>query len=77
MDSTLVVIGSGMGNASNHSNRDLPVLLAGGGLKHQGHLVCPGEAGNGSSCAISGYQHSSGSAWSASASDGAPGRFRR
>ena len=43
MDSTLVVIGSGMGNASNHSNRDLPVLLAGGGLKHQGHLVCPEE----------------------------------
>ncbi|GDY20314.1 hypothetical protein LBMAG56_16590 [Verrucomicrobiota bacterium] len=41
MDSTLVVIGSGMGNASNHSNRNLPVLLAGGGLKHQGHLVCP------------------------------------
>ncbi len=43
MDSTLVVIGSGMGNASNHSNRDLPVLLAGGGIKHQGHLVCPRE----------------------------------
>jgi hypothetical protein len=43
MDSTLVVIGSGMGNASNHSNRDLPVLLAGGGLQHQGHLVCPAE----------------------------------
>ena len=43
MDSTLVVIGSGMGNASNHSNRDLPLLLAGGGLKHQGHLVCPAE----------------------------------
>ena len=43
MDSTLVVIGSGMGNASNHSNRDLPVLLAGGGLKHQGHLACPAE----------------------------------
>ncbi len=43
MDSTLVVIGSGMGNASNHSNRDLPVLLAGGGIKHQGHVVCPAE----------------------------------
>ncbi len=43
MDSTLVVIGSGMGNASNHSNRDLPVLLAGGGIKHRGHLVCPAE----------------------------------
>ncbi|MGB8170094.1 MAG: DUF1552 domain-containing protein, partial [Chthoniobacteraceae bacterium] len=43
MDSTLVVIGSGMGNGSTHSNRDLPVILAGGGLKHQGHLVCPAE----------------------------------
>ena len=43
MDSTLVVIGSGMGNASNHSNRDLPVLLAGGGIKHQGHLACPDD----------------------------------
>jgi hypothetical protein len=43
MDSTLVVIGSGMGNASNHSTSDLPVLLAGGGIKHQGHLVCPEE----------------------------------
>ncbi len=43
MESTLVVIGSGMGNASNHSNRDLPVLLAGGGIKHRGHLVCPEE----------------------------------
>lgn len=43
MDSTLVVIGSGMGNASTHSTRDLPVILAGGGIKHQGHLVCPSE----------------------------------
>ena len=43
MDSTFVVIGSGMGNGSNHSNRDLPVILAGGGIKHQGHLVCPAE----------------------------------
>ena len=43
MDSTLVVIGSGMGNASSHSTSDLPVLLAGGGIKHRGHLVCPEE----------------------------------
>ena len=43
MDSTLVVIGSGMGNGSSHSNRDLPVILAGGGLKHQGHVMCPAE----------------------------------
>lgn len=40
-DDTLVVFGSGMGNGSTHSNRDLPVILAGGGLKHQGHIACP------------------------------------
>ena len=40
-DDTLVVLGSGMGDGSRHSNRNLPVILAGGGLKHQGHLVCP------------------------------------
>ena len=38
---TLVVMGSGMSDGSKHSNKDLPVLLAGGGLKHQGHVVCP------------------------------------
>lgn len=43
MDSTLVVIGSGMGNGSSHSNRDLPVILAGGGLQHQGHVLCPSD----------------------------------
>ena len=42
-DETLMVFGSGMGDASVHHNRDLPVLLAGGGLEHQGHLVCPAE----------------------------------
>ena len=42
-DDTLVVFGSGMSDGSSHSNRNLPVLLAGGGLKHQGHLVCPAE----------------------------------
>lgn len=40
-DETLVVFGSGMSDASIHSNRDLPVLLAGGGIKHQGHVICP------------------------------------
>lgn len=44
-EDTLVVLGSGMGNAHTHSNKDLPVLLAGGGLKHQGHLICPDEKG--------------------------------
>lgn len=37
LDSTMVLLGSGMGNASNHSNRNLPLLLAGGGLKHGQH----------------------------------------
>lgn len=40
-DHTAVVWGSGMGNGSSHSNRNLPVILAGGGMNHQGHVVCP------------------------------------
>ena len=44
LDDTLVVLGSGMGNGSSHSNSDLPVILAGGGLQHQGHVVCPENA---------------------------------
>ena len=39
IDSTLVMWGAGMGDASRHSNRDLPTLLAGGGFRHQGHLA--------------------------------------
>ncbi|MGB1927461.1 MAG: DUF1552 domain-containing protein, partial [Rubripirellula sp.] len=42
-DDTLIVFGSGMSDGSIHSNRDLPVLLAGGGLNHQGHVICPQE----------------------------------
>ena len=42
-DNTLIVFGSGMSDGSTHSNRNLPVLLAGGGMKHQGHVVCPVE----------------------------------
>ena len=42
-DHTLIVFGSGMSDGSIHSNRNLPVLLAGGGVKHQGHLVCPSD----------------------------------
>ena len=43
LDHTLVILGSGMGNAHTHSNRDVPVILAGGGIVHQGHLICPEE----------------------------------
>ena len=42
-DKTLIVFGSGMSDGSTHSNRNLPVLLAGGGFKHHGHVVCPAE----------------------------------
>jgi len=40
-DDTLVIVGSGMSDGSKHSNKDLPVLMAGGGLKHQGHVISP------------------------------------
>ena len=42
-DDTLVIVGSGMSDGSRHSNKDLPVLLAGGGLQHQGHVICPAD----------------------------------
>lgn len=44
LDSTMVVMGSGMGNAHSHSNRNLPVVLAGGGIRHRGHVACPEES---------------------------------
>jgi hypothetical protein len=36
-DDTMVFFGSGISDASRHSNRNLPIILAGGGLKHRGH----------------------------------------
>lgn len=41
LDSTIVLFGSGMGNASSHNSRDVPVLVAGGGLKHGSHHRFP------------------------------------
>ena len=38
LDNTMALLGSGMGNASSHSNKNLPLLLAGGGFKHGEHL---------------------------------------
>jgi hypothetical protein len=34
LEQTIVLFGSGMGNANSHTNTNLPVLLAGGGFKH-------------------------------------------
>jgi hypothetical protein len=39
LDSTLVVMGSNMGNASGHTHNNLPILIAGGGIKHIPHLA--------------------------------------
>ena len=38
LDSTIVMFGTGMGDASRHSNRDLPTLVAGGGFQHGKHI---------------------------------------
>jgi hypothetical protein len=40
LDQTMVLHGFCMGNANAHSNAHLPVLLAGGGFRHAGHLKC-------------------------------------
>jgi hypothetical protein len=34
IDHTMVLFGSGMGNANSHTNTNLPVVLAGGGFQH-------------------------------------------
>lgn len=39
LDRTAVFYASNLGNASNHDNLNLPVLLAGGGFKHAGHVA--------------------------------------
>lgn len=39
LDQTAVLLTSNLGNASNHDNRNMPVLLAGGGFKHGQHLA--------------------------------------
>ena len=36
LDNTMVLFGSGMGNANAHTNLNLPIILAGGGYQH-GH----------------------------------------
>lgn len=41
LDHTMVLFGSNMGDANTHDNTNLPILLAGGGLKHGQHLAFP------------------------------------
>ena len=46
LDDTMVFFGSGLGDAARHSNRNLPVVLAGGGFRHGTHI--DGRQPNGS-----------------------------
>ena len=42
-----MLVGTGMGDASRHSNANLPTLVAGGGLKHGSHVaVDPARTGS-------------------------------
>ena len=45
LDQTMVLFGSGLGNASSHSNRNLPMILAGGGFQHGEHKAYNQEKG--------------------------------
>ena len=49
LDHTMALLGSGMGNASSHSNLNLPLLLAGGGFRHGQHLDFPKDRSRGTS----------------------------
>ncbi len=39
LDRTAVLYASNLGNSSSHDNNNLPILLAGGSFRHQGHLA--------------------------------------
>lgn len=39
LDRTVVMFGSNLGNASSHENKNLPIVVAGGGFRHGQHLA--------------------------------------
>ncbi|MEW6302513.1 MAG: DUF1552 domain-containing protein [Verrucomicrobiota bacterium] len=41
LDHTMILMGSGMGNANAHTNNNLPVILAGGGYRHGEYKAFP------------------------------------
>jgi len=43
LDRTCVLLGSGLGNGNSHSNRELPLVVAGGGFAHTGSRKYLGE----------------------------------
>ncbi len=46
LDSTIVVLGTGMGDASRHANSNLPTLVAGGGFDHGQHVAIDRQSKN-------------------------------
>jgi hypothetical protein len=38
LDKTSVLLGSHLGNAGKHISTNLPIIVAGGGFRHAGHL---------------------------------------
>ena len=39
LDSTTVMFGSNLGNASSHDNKNMPIIIAGGPFKHSQHIA--------------------------------------
>ena len=39
LDRTIVMFGSNLGNASSHDNKNMPIIVAGGGFKHGKHIT--------------------------------------
>ena len=39
LDQTIVLFGSNLGNASSHDNKNLPIIVVGGGFRHGQHLA--------------------------------------
>lgn len=46
LDSTIVLLGTGMGDASRHANSNLPTLVAGGGFDHGQHIAIDRQSSN-------------------------------
>jgi hypothetical protein len=49
LDNTTTLFGSNLGNANAHNSRNLPIILAGGGLNH-GSYVAHDEDNNAPLC---------------------------
>jgi hypothetical protein len=46
LDDTVILLGTGMGDASRHSNANVPTIVAGGGFAHGSHIATTRDAQN-------------------------------